>query len=177
MKKQLWKVICIFSILSYVSIGVVIAFFAPANVLEREWAKTLVEIMGFIPYVKYSGTYSAVPQVAQFFSCILLLISPLLVFVMLKTTLPLDKPIGKKIKLDQFVKFGVGYYFLLPLVLSILVAAPSNIKISIAETSTRLGLALLGTLHMLCITMAISLIIFGVYCWRYLAYGKFKQAK
>lgn len=166
------------SFLIYMVIGLIVAFSTPENILERKWALSLVEALSFIPYVKHIGLYGPIPQVAQFFAAIMYICAFLPMVALLMEIEPQFNGLGTKFKFGQFAKHGIVLYVLFPfMVLNAGISAPSSTRLSLAETTSRLGLSLLGSLHVFSAIFLIFGTLVGIYFWRYLAYGELKKAK
>lgn len=177
MKKSAINTFIITSLLVYFIFGAILAFTTPENILEKKWAQTLVETLSFIPYVKGIGLYSPIPQVAQFFAAFMYLCSLLPITVLLMTAKPQVNELGSKFKVGQFAKYGFVFYLVFPfLVLNAGVSAPSDTRLWLAETSSRLGLSILGSMHVFSALFLISGTLLGIYYWKYLAYGELKYS-
>lgn len=177
MSKVSKKIIVPVSLLIYLVIGLIVAFSTPENVLERKWALSLVEALSLIPYVKHIGLYSPIPQVAQFFAAIMYICCLLPFAAMMLEAKSQTRILGTEFKFGQFIRYGTVFYLIFPfLVLNVGVSGPSDTRLWLAETTSRVGLAILGSLHILSAITFIFLTLFGIYYWKYLVYGELKKA-
>jgi hypothetical protein len=166
----------VISLFAFYTLALTVAFATPENILEYTWARWFVDLMSFIPYVAKVGEVSPIPQIAQFTAAVMWLATPLMYVAFHRYMVRISEPpCSSSIKIKQALKLVFVFYVCCPaivLTLAFLIIGPHALEI---ETSTRLGIGLLGTINMLAVAVLSASVVWSITNWRSLLYGNFKR--